>query len=144
VFNISVFLAPWLMIGYMSPKMGLETEMPGLRKIVGPAIPGGQLSMREGQQQNKPMKGCTMKKRSFGLVLLVVFISITLAGCGCFQQKMKGETPPPPAPVVQAPPPPPACPPCPACPPAVVCPPEKVCPPPPACPEPVAPKKDRN
>jgi peptidoglycan-associated lipoprotein len=46
-----------------------------------------------------------MKKRSLGLVLLVALIGITLGGCGCFQQEMKGETPPPAAPpaVVQAP-----------------------------------------
>jgi peptidoglycan-associated lipoprotein len=46
-----------------------------------------------------------MKKRSLGLVLLVALIGITLSGCGCFQQQMKGETPPPSAPqaVVMAP-----------------------------------------
>jgi peptidoglycan-associated lipoprotein len=46
-----------------------------------------------------------MKKRSLGLVLLVVLVGIALGGCGCFQQQMKGETPPPAAPpaVVQAP-----------------------------------------
>jgi len=66
-----------------------------------------------------------MKKRLFGL-LLVLLIGTVLAACGCFQQAVKGETPPAPAPAVQAPPPPP---PCPACPPEKVCPPEKECPP---------------
>jgi peptidoglycan-associated lipoprotein len=87
-----------------------------------------------------------MKKGSFGFVLLVVIIGITLSGCGCFQEAKKGETPPParPAPVVQ-PAPAPACPACPACPPAVVCPPEKVCQPcPQPPPPPPPPKKDRN
>ena len=85
-------------------------------------------------------KGCTMNKRSLGLVLLVAFIGIALGGCGCMQQQMKGETaPPPPAAVVQP------APVCPACPPAVVCPPPAACPECPACPAPVvAPKKDRN
>lgn len=88
--------------------------------------------------------GCSMKKRSLGIVLLVVFIGMTLGGCGCFMEAKKGETPPPPppAPTVQ-PAPAPACPACPTCPPAVVCPPEKVCPTCPACPAP-PPKKDRN
>lgn len=36
-----------------------------------------------------------MKKRSFALVLAIALIAITLGGCGCFQQQMKGETPPP-------------------------------------------------
>ena len=76
-----------------------------------------------------------MNKRLLGLALLVVFFGTVLAGCGCMQQAVKGETPPAPAPAVVAPPPPP---PPPACPPPVVCPPEKVCPP---C-APV--KKDRN
>ena len=46
-----------------------------------------------------------MNKRSLGLVILVALIGITLGGCGCFQQQMKGETPPPAAApaVVQAP-----------------------------------------
>lgn len=69
-----------------------------------------------------------MKKRLFGL-LLVVLIGTVLAGCGCFQQAVKGETAPAPAPAVQAPPPPPPPPACPPCPPEKVCPPEKECPP---------------
>jgi peptidoglycan-associated lipoprotein len=39
-----------------------------------------------------------MKMKSFGLLLLVVALGLSLAGCGCFQQAMKGETAPPPAP----------------------------------------------
>jgi hypothetical protein len=50
-----------------------------------------------------------MKKRSFGRLLLVVIIGITLGGCACGQQ-MAAETPPysPPAVVQPAPQPPPA------------------------------------
>lgn len=36
-----------------------------------------------------------MKIKSFALFLLVALISISLGGCGCFYQQMKGETPPP-------------------------------------------------
>lgn len=36
-----------------------------------------------------------MKVKSFRLVLLALVVSVTLAGCGCFQQAMKGETAPP-------------------------------------------------
>ncbi len=39
-----------------------------------------------------------MKLKSLGLVLLVVLVGLSLAGCSCFEQKMKGETPPPAAP----------------------------------------------
>jgi peptidoglycan-associated lipoprotein len=39
-----------------------------------------------------------MKTRSFGLILFVILASLSLGGCGCFMQQMKGETPPPPAP----------------------------------------------
>lgn len=61
-----------------------------------------------------------MKARSFGLILFVILASLSLGGCGCFMQQMKGETPPPPAPQAKviapevkpvipvAPPPPPA------------------------------------
>jgi peptidoglycan-associated lipoprotein len=62
-----------------------------------------------------------MKTRSFGLILFVILASLSLGGCGCFMQQIKGETPPPPAPqakvvvpevkpeipVVPPPPPPP-------------------------------------
>jgi len=37
-----------------------------------------------------------MKIKSLGLVLLVALVGLSLAGCSCFQQAMKGETPPPP------------------------------------------------
>lgn len=37
-------------------------------------------------------------KKSLFLVFMVVALSMTLGGCGCFMQQMKGETPPPPAP----------------------------------------------
>jgi peptidoglycan-associated lipoprotein len=43
-------------------------------------------------------KGRTMKIKSFGLILLVFAITIGLSGCGCFMQKMAGETPAPAAP----------------------------------------------
>lgn len=36
-----------------------------------------------------------MKIRSLSLILLVALIGISLGGCGCFWQHMKGETPPP-------------------------------------------------
>ncbi|MEN6615777.1 MAG: peptidoglycan-associated lipoprotein Pal [Syntrophorhabdus sp.] len=36
-----------------------------------------------------------MKIKSLGLILLVALIGISLGGCGCFWQQMKGETPPP-------------------------------------------------
>jgi len=39
-----------------------------------------------------------MKIKSFLLVLMVIVLGMTLGGCGCFGQKMKGETPPPPPP----------------------------------------------
>jgi peptidoglycan-associated lipoprotein len=39
-----------------------------------------------------------MKARSFGLILFVILASLSLGGCGCFMQQMKGETPPPLAP----------------------------------------------
>ena len=35
-----------------------------------------------------------MKIRSFGLLLMVVALAFSLAGCGCFQQAMKGEKAP--------------------------------------------------
>jgi peptidoglycan-associated lipoprotein len=38
-----------------------------------------------------------MKMKSFGLVLLVVALGLSLSACGCFQQAMRGETAPPPA-----------------------------------------------
>lgn len=36
-----------------------------------------------------------MKIKSLCLILLVALIGISLGGCGCFWQHMKGETPPP-------------------------------------------------
>ena len=46
-----------------------------------------------------------MKIKSLSLILLVALIGISLGGCGCFWQQMKGETPPPAAePVKVAPP----------------------------------------
>jgi len=42
-----------------------------------------------------------MKTKSFGLILFVILASLSLGGCGCFMQQMKGETPPPPAPQAQ-------------------------------------------
>ncbi len=35
-----------------------------------------------------------MKLRSFGLLLMVVALAFSLAGCGCFQQAMRGEKAP--------------------------------------------------
>ena len=37
-----------------------------------------------------------MKAKSFGLLLLVVALGLSLSGCGCFQQAVKGEAAPPP------------------------------------------------
>lgn len=51
-----------------------------------------------------------MKAKHLILLLLVVFLGVTLAGCGCFRQAVKGEAPPPPPSTVVAPtpaPPPP-------------------------------------
>ena len=46
-----------------------------------------------------------MKRKSFILVLILVVTALSLGGCGCFYQQMKGETPPPAAPpAVVAPP----------------------------------------
>jgi peptidoglycan-associated lipoprotein len=42
-----------------------------------------------------------MKTKSFGLILFVILASLSLGGCGCFMQQMKGEAPPPPAPQAQ-------------------------------------------
>lgn len=39
-----------------------------------------------------------MKIKTFGFLLLVVLVGLSLAACGCFQQKMKGETAAPAAP----------------------------------------------
>lgn len=36
-----------------------------------------------------------MKIKSLAIILFVALISISLGGCGCFWQHMKGETPPP-------------------------------------------------
>jgi peptidoglycan-associated lipoprotein len=51
-------------------------------------------------------RGKNMKLRSFGLLVMVVALGLSLAACGCFQQAMKGEVAPPAAPeqkVVAAP-----------------------------------------
>ncbi len=60
-------------------------------------------------------------KTTFGIVLLIAFVTMSLGGCGCFIQAKKGEAPPPKPPEAQrvmppeekkvvpvAPPPPPA------------------------------------
>ncbi|HVN97136.1 MAG TPA: peptidoglycan-associated lipoprotein Pal [Syntrophorhabdaceae bacterium] len=39
-----------------------------------------------------------MKTRSLGFVMLVVLVAISMSGCGCFQQQMRGEAAPPKAP----------------------------------------------
>jgi peptidoglycan-associated lipoprotein len=39
-----------------------------------------------------------MKVRSFGLAVMVAVIAVSVAACGCFQQKMRGEAAPPAAP----------------------------------------------
>jgi peptidoglycan-associated lipoprotein len=39
-----------------------------------------------------------MKMKGLGLLLLVAILGLSLGGCGCFMQAMKGETAPPPAP----------------------------------------------
>lgn len=55
-----------------------------------------------------------MKMKSFGLLLLVAVLGLSLSACGCFRQAIKGEEAPPPAPeekVVPPPPPEPAAPP---------------------------------
>ena len=73
-----------------------------------------------------------MKTKFVGILVMLILVGFVLGGCGCMQQKVKGETPPPPA--------------CPACPAAKICPTAPGCPTAPACPacpEP-APKKDRN
>jgi peptidoglycan-associated lipoprotein len=66
-----------------------------------------------------------MKAKHLILLLLVVFLGVSLAGCGCFRQAVKGEAPPPPPPTVVAPtpappPPEPAPPPPPPPPPAAM------------------------
>jgi peptidoglycan-associated lipoprotein len=43
-----------------------------------------------------------MKLRSFGLCLTVVALTFLLAGCGCFQQAVRGEKAPPAAPEQKA------------------------------------------
>ncbi len=39
-----------------------------------------------------------MKRKSFVLAFVVLLAAVSLNGCGCFYQQMKGETPPPAAP----------------------------------------------
>jgi peptidoglycan-associated lipoprotein len=39
-----------------------------------------------------------MKRKSLILVLILAVTTLSLGGCGCFYQQMKGETPPPAAP----------------------------------------------
>jgi peptidoglycan-associated lipoprotein len=53
-----------------------------------------------------------MRARSICLLVVLGFLSLTLAGCGCMEQATKGEAPPPPPPVA-APAPEPAPPPAP-------------------------------
>ena len=43
-----------------------------------------------------------MKIKSLGLLLLVVIVGLSLAACGCFEQKMRGEAAPPAAPQQKA------------------------------------------
>lgn len=55
------------------------------------------------------IKEVNMRLRFVCLMVTVGMLSVMLAGCGCFQQAVKGEAPPPPPPAeVKAPPPPPA------------------------------------
>jgi peptidoglycan-associated lipoprotein len=62
--------------------------------------------------------GYKVKGKSFGLLLLIAVLGLSLSGCGCFQQAVKGETAPPPQKEgVVAPPPAPAPAPVPAPPP---------------------------
>ncbi len=42
-----------------------------------------------------------MKRRCFGLLLVVAFMAVSLGGCGCFIQAQKGEAPPPKPPEAQ-------------------------------------------
>jgi peptidoglycan-associated lipoprotein len=42
-----------------------------------------------------------MKIKSLGLLLVMVFVAFSLAGCGCFMQAQKGEAPPPKPPEAQ-------------------------------------------
>jgi outer membrane protein OmpA-like peptidoglycan-associated protein len=49
----------------------------------------------------------TVKVKSVVLLLLVVVLGLSLVGCGCFRQAVKGETPPPPPPKAEPAPPPP-------------------------------------
>lgn len=44
-----------------------------------------------------------MKIKSLLLVFMVIVLGMTLGGCGCFMQQMRGETPPPPEGKVVAP-----------------------------------------
>ena len=60
---------------------------------------------------NLPKEGTKMK--SFGLLLTVAVLGLSLSACGCFQQAIKGEEAPPPAPEETVVPPPPPEPPAP-------------------------------
>jgi hypothetical protein len=93
---------------------GFQKQFQGWRclvcgEIAEPVILEGRQLMRVVANGINLMKGYTMKKRSFGRLLLVVIAGIALAGCACGQQ-MAAETPPytPPAVVQPAPQPPPA------------------------------------
>ena len=105
-------------IQYTFQGIGLGMEMFGLWVDCRTGHSGGSAIGGSGSIIKLTNGGGSMK-RSFGLVLLVVFFAVSLGGCSCWPKQAKSE-PPAPAPVVQK-----------AAPPAVVQP----APPP---------KKDRN
>ncbi|MCX8022843.1 MAG: peptidoglycan-associated lipoprotein Pal [Syntrophorhabdaceae bacterium] len=46
-----------------------------------------------------------MRVKSLMIIFSVILLGLSLSGCGCFMQQIKGETPPPPAPSAQVVPP---------------------------------------